>query len=113
MGFRHSCLIYKHLVLWLVFLLGQCVWFVYVHIFSFRLAGPLALIIAVVTALVDYEVRTASVFATAALSVAHWAVLHQLQDGLLINDVLWSWSVVGKKRYLRNGNNTMLVWSVM
>ncbi len=71
-----------------------------VHVSSFRLAGPLALIMAEVTALVGYKVRTASVFATAALSVAHRAVPHQLQDGLLINNVLQSWSVTGQKRMI-------------
>lgn len=79
-----------------------------VHITSFRLAGPLALIMAEVTALVDYDVRAASAFATAALSVAHWAVLHQLQDGLLVNNVLQRWSVMGQRRELRNDNDT---WS--
>ncbi len=71
-----------------------------VHVSSFRLAGPLALIMAEVTALVDYKVRTASVFAPAALSVAHRAVLHQLQDGLLINNMLQCWSVTGQKRMI-------------
>lgn len=80
-----------------------------VHASSFRLVGPLALIIAEVTALVDYEVRTTSAFAAAALSVAHRAVLHQLQDGLLINNVLQSWSVKEQKRELRNENGTFVV----
>lgn len=69
-----------------------------VQVSSLRLAGPLALIMAEVTALVDYEVRAPSVLGTAALSVAHWAVLHQLQNGLLINNVLQSWSVMGQKK---------------
>lgn len=66
-----------------------------VQVSSLRLAGPLALIMAEVTALVDYEVRAPSVLGTAALSVAHWAVLHQLQNGLLINNVLQSWFLYG------------------
>lgn len=76
-----------------------------VHISSLRLAGPLALIMAEVTTLVDYQVWSTGVFAAAALSVAHWAVLHQLQDGLLINNVLQSLSVMGQERELRNYND--------
>ena len=89
-----------------MFPLGPAVCFINVHAKSFRLAGPLALIMAKVTALIDYEVRTSTVFGTAALSVAHWAVLHQLQDGLFVNYVLQRRSVTGEKRY-----DTQVVWS--
>lgn len=67
-----------------------------VHSSGFGLAGPLALIITEVTALVDYEVRTASVFAAAALFVAQWAGPHQLQNGLFVNNVLWSCFLSGR-----------------
>ena len=73
-----------------------------VGVYSIRLAGPLALKITEVTLLVDYEARTASVFGTATLSVTHRTGLHQLHDGLLINEVLRSGSEMRQEKRAEN-----------
>lgn len=77
--------------------LQQRLLFMDVNVRSLGLVGPLTLILAEVAALVDYEVRAAGVFVAASLSVAHWTVLHQLQDGLFLTDVLQCWSKMHQK----------------